>query len=86
MVASFGGRDAETNDGYPQRLAADLDRLGVPHDIVSYPDAGHSFMTRTTGFIGRIGPLLPIHAEYHEPSARDAHRRIVAFFHEHLDA
>lgn len=85
MVASFGGRDSETNDGYPQRLSANLDRLGVPHDIVTYPDAGHSFMTRTSGLIGRVGALLPLHAEYHEPSARDAHRRIVAFFHTHLD-
>jgi len=27
---------------------------------------------------------LPIHAEYHEASAQDAHRRVVAFFEEHL--
>ncbi|HVL85618.1 MAG TPA: dienelactone hydrolase family protein [Pseudonocardia sp.] len=85
MVASFGGRDAETR-GYPERLAANLDRLGVPHDIETYPEAGHSFFTRTEGFLGRIGPHLPLRAEYHEPSARDAHRRIVAFFREHLDA
>lgn len=85
VVASFGGRDAETNRGYPEHLAANLDRLGVPHDIKTYPGAGHSFMTRTPGVMGRIGRLLPIHAEYHEPSARDAHRRIVAFFREHLD-
>jgi carboxymethylenebutenolidase len=41
-------------------------------------------MTRTAGLMGRVGPLLPIHAEYHEHSARDAHRRIVTFFREHL--
>lgn len=84
MVASFGGRDAETNDGYPERLAADLERLGVPHDVKTYPDAGHSFHTRTPGLIGWVGARLPIHAEYHEPSARDAHRRVVAFLREHL--
>jgi carboxymethylenebutenolidase len=83
MVASFGGRDVSTR-GYPERLTANLNRLGLPHDIHTYPGAGHSFMTRTPGLMGRIGPLLPIHAEYHERSARDAHRRIVAFFHEHL--
>lgn len=85
MVASFGGRDSETSDGYPEQLVANLERLGQPHDVVTYPEAGHSFMTRTGGIVGRIGPKLPLHVEYHEPSARDAHRRIVAFFHEHLD-
>jgi carboxymethylenebutenolidase len=84
VVGSYGGRDRVTR-GFPEKLAANLDALGVPHDIVSYPDAGHSFYTRTPGLIGRIGPHLPIHAEFHEPSARDAHRRIVAFFREHLD-
>jgi carboxymethylenebutenolidase len=83
MVASFGGRDASTR-GYPERLTANLNQLGVTHDIHTYPEAGHSFMTRTSGMMGRVGPLLPIHAEYHEPSARDAHRRIVTFFREHL--
>jgi carboxymethylenebutenolidase len=84
MVASFGGLDAETR-GYPERLEANLERLGVPHDVRTYPEAGHSFFTRTAGFMGWLGPRLPLHAEYHEPSARDAHRRIVAFFREHLD-
>jgi carboxymethylenebutenolidase len=27
----------------------------------------------------------PFRAEYHAPSAEDAHRRIIAFFREHLD-
>jgi carboxymethylenebutenolidase len=83
VVGSYGGRDSSTR-GYPERLAADLDALGVPNDVATYPEAGHSFCTRTEGLIGRIGPWLPIHAEYHEASARDAHRRIVAFFAEHL--
>ncbi|MGD9531835.1 MAG: dienelactone hydrolase family protein [Pseudonocardia sp.] len=86
VVASFGGRDAETNRGYPEHLVESLERLGAPHDVVTYPEAGHSFMTRTPGLMGRLGRMLPIHAEYHEPSARDAHRRIVAFFRAHLDA
>lgn len=84
VVASFGARDAVTRDGAGE-LAADLDRLGVPHDIRTYPDAGHSFYTHTSGLMGMLGPHLPLRAEYHEPSARDAHARIVAFFREHLD-
>lgn len=85
VVASFGGRDASTR-GNPERLAADLDGLGVPHDVVTYPGAGHSFFTRTPGLTGALMARSPMHGEYHEASARDAHRRIVAFFREHLDA
>ncbi|MGI9002682.1 MAG: hypothetical protein ACR2GH_13600 [Pseudonocardia sp.] len=84
-MASFGARDASTR-GYPEKLVADLDALGVPHDVVTYPQAGRPLVlhphSRTTGV---LLALLPLHVEYHEASAEDAHRRIVAFFREHLD-
>jgi carboxymethylenebutenolidase len=83
VVASFGGRDASTR-GYPERLEARLEALDVPHDVVTYPEAGHSFFTRTPGVLGALAARAPMHAEYHAPSAEDAHRRIVAFFREHL--
>ena len=83
VVASFGGRDLGMR-GAPEKLTADLDAAGVPHDVKVYPDAGHSFFTRTPGLKGRVVRRLPIHAEYHEASAQDAHRRVVAFFEEHL--
>ena len=85
MVASFGGRDEPLREA-PERLRRSLDRLGVASDIKVYEDAGHSFYTRTEGAIlRRIGPLLPMHAGYHEPSALDAKERVLAFFQEHLD-
>ena len=83
VVASYGGKDRITAANAP-KLTARLDELGVPHDVKVYPDAGHSFFTRTEGLFGRIAPRTPLHAEYHEPSAKDAHERIVAFFAEHL--
>jgi carboxymethylenebutenolidase len=83
VVASYGGRDATTR-GYPEQLEGRLAELGVPHDVVTYPDAGHSFFTRTPGVMGALAARSPLHAEYHAPSAEDAHRRIVAFFREHL--
>jgi carboxymethylenebutenolidase len=83
VVASFGGRDLGMR-GAPEKLTADLDAAGVPHDVKVYPDAGHSFFTRTPGLTGQLVRRLPIHAEYHEASAQDAHRRVVAFFEEHL--
>jgi carboxymethylenebutenolidase len=85
VVASFGGRDLGLR-GAAEKLTADLEALDVPHDVKAYPEAGHSFFTRTPGLIGALVRHLPIHAEYHEPSAADAHRRIIAFFREHLDA
>jgi carboxymethylenebutenolidase len=83
VVASYGGRDLMAR-GVPEKLEAQLDALGVPHDVQTYPEAGHSFYTETPGVMGAIAKRLPIHAEFHEASAEDAHRRIVEFFREHL--
>jgi carboxymethylenebutenolidase len=83
VVAGYGGRDITTR-GYPELLEARLEAMGVPHDVVTYPGAGHSFFTRTSGVAGSLAARSPLHAGYHAPSAEDAHRRIVAFFREHL--
>ncbi|MDN5860762.1 MAG: dienelactone hydrolase family protein, partial [Pseudonocardia sp.] len=83
VVASYGGRDLMVR-GVAGKLEKRLDALGVPHDVKIYPEAGHSFYTETPGLMGEIGKRAPIHAEYHEASARDARRRIVTFFREHL--
>ncbi|MDN5916722.1 MAG: dienelactone hydrolase family protein [Pseudonocardia sp.] len=83
VVASFGGRDAGMT-GYPDKLATDLASHGVPHDVKTYPEAGHSFATHTEGIKGTIAGRMPIHAEYHEPSAIDAKARVLTFFCEHL--
>ena len=88
IVASYGGKDRSPM-GY--RAAARLEQAlaanGVEHDIKVYPDAGHGFLNdhppadRT--------PLLLVltlvsGTRYHEPSAQDARRRILAFFDTHL--
>jgi carboxymethylenebutenolidase len=64
-----------------------LSAAGVEHDIKVYPGAGH-------GFLNDHDPAeLPlwvkalaraVNATYDEPSARDARRRIIAFFRNHL--
>jgi carboxymethylenebutenolidase len=85
VVASYGGRDRMLAKD-PGRLSDDLAALGVPHDVTVYPDAGHSFYSKAPGRIVRmVGPYTSMHVEYHEPSARDAHRRVLEFFAEHLD-
>lgn len=83
MVASYGGRDLTTR-GFGDKLDARLDELGVPHDVRTYPDAAHSFHSRPPGLLGAMTKHTPFRAEYHAPTAEDAHRRIIAFFREHL--
>src|SRR5271165_470144 len=83
VVGSYGARDRGLR-GRAERLEQALTRIGVPHDVKEYPDAGHSFLNRFN-----TGPVLPplLHVAglgYHHPSAEDAWRRILAFFAEHL--
>jgi carboxymethylenebutenolidase len=76
-----GGGGASTTSTPPAR--------GSPgaHDIEIYPAAGHGFMndhdpadqTPLLTFLAKISGT-----RFHEPSARDARRRIVDFFNEHL--
>ncbi|MFN8474721.1 MAG: dienelactone hydrolase family protein [Anaerolineae bacterium] len=86
IVASYGAKDFGLR-GAAERLEQALTVAGVEHDVKEYPDAGHSFLndhkpedfsrwmvvvTRLTG------------SAYHEASAQDARRRIIAFFDKHL--
>jgi carboxymethylenebutenolidase len=67
------------------RLERALTPLGVDHDIKVYPDAGRGFINDRDPADATL--LLVVLTKdsgtrYHEPSARDAHRRI--FFNRHL--
>jgi carboxymethylenebutenolidase len=91
IVGSFGGKDRMLR-GAAARLDASLTELGVIHDVKEYPDAGHGFINDHEGagdhapmLFAVVGKLTPGDG-YHEPSARDARRRIVAFFDAHLEA
>jgi carboxymethylenebutenolidase len=46
VVASYGGRDFVYGT-HGDRLDDHLTELGVPHDVKTYPDSGHSFMSKT---------------------------------------
>jgi carboxymethylenebutenolidase len=83
VVASFGGRDRVFGAGGPE-LAATLDRLGVPNDIRTYPDAGHGFMARYDGPLGWLSARLPTHVAHDPDAADDAWDRTITFFREHL--
>ena len=69
VVGSYPGKDFTARSG--RKLDAQLDLLDVPHDIKIYPSARHSFFNDQ----GR---------SYNEPAARDAWRRTLDFFAEHV--
>jgi carboxymethylenebutenolidase len=86
VVASYGGRD-RTLRGAGERLEQALAAHGIPRDVRTYPDAGHAFLNDHPS--GEMPAWAVIagkfaSAAYHEPSAQDARRRIVAFFDAHL--
>jgi len=83
IVGSFGGRDhLPRARGAAARLEQALTAAGVDHDVKEYPDAGHAFLNDHHDLLSRITKVLG--TGYHDPSARDARRRIVAFFDRHL--
>lgn len=84
VVASFGQRDRMI-EPHAKRLGKEMKRLGVTHDIKTYPGAGHSFMTRPPNLaLALLGPFLPAHAGHHPAAAADATQRVLSFLAEHL--
>jgi carboxymethylenebutenolidase len=85
VCASFGARDRIFGPK-ARRLERHLAELGVPHDVKVYAEAGHSFMSdhEPGGILKVLGPLIPMHAGFHGPSAEDAWQRVLRFFGEHL--
>ena len=89
IVGSYGAKD-RANRGTAGKLDRVLEALDVDHDVKEYPDAGHAFLNdhETAGdrspFVFEVMGLFAGASDYHEPSAIDARRRIVAFFDAHL--
>jgi len=84
VVASYGAKDPSLRDAAPA-LRDILTAGGVEHDVVEYPDAGHSFMNdwRDAPWRLRIFEHLPGFA-YSHADAEHAWSRITAFFDRHL--
>ena len=88
IVGSFGAKDRWPGiRRVPDRLESMLTAAGVEHDIKVYPDAGHGFLNdhepaELPLWVKAIAKLAA--ASYDEESARDARRRIIAFFRAHL--
>ena len=88
IVASYGAEDRWPGvRNVPARLEPLLTAAGIAHDIKVYPGAGHGFLNQHGESDLTFGDKLLAKlaaAGYHEPSARDARRRILAFFRKHL--
>lgn len=86
IVASYGARDRSlrgTAEDLERILAADH----IDHDVREYADAGHGFLNdHAPGEVPKLFAAMARYARtgYHEPSAQDARRRIIAFFNAHL--
>lgn len=84
VVAGFGGKD-RLFAAKADTLRRHLEVLAVPHDVKTYPEAGHSYMSQhPQTLIVRLGGRGPMKVGYVESAARDSWRRMLAFFGEHL--
>ncbi len=88
IVASYGGKDRGMR-GAADRLERALTTTGVEHDVKEYAQAGHGFLNDHEGAGDTASLLFVVLARlsgtrYHEASAQDARRRIIAFFDTHL--
>src|SRR5271155_2001398 len=85
VVASYGARDRVFGGKMAARLERHLADLGVPHDVKTYGEAGHSFFSQVDGWQGWLarGPP-PLGVRYHGEAARDGWERMLSFFDEHV--
>ena len=71
VFGAYGGDDRGIDVDQVNRLGAELQKHGVPHEIHIYPGAGHAFMNNERD-------------SYHEPSATESWRKALDFFRRHL--
>ena len=85
VVASYGGRDRVIGRKMAEQLDRHLSALGVPHDVKSYDQAGHSFFSKVDGWQGWLARVpTPMAVGYDEQAAEDGWRRMLGFFEEHV--
>lgn len=83
VIACYGGRDPMFGR-LGEKLEPRLEALGVEHEVYTYPEAGHSFLTDGNHPVARALSWPILRVGYEPKSAKDAWRRIEAFFQRHL--
>jgi carboxymethylenebutenolidase len=85
VVASYGARDRAFGRKMAERLERHLAALGVPRDVKTYEQAGHSFFSQVDGWQGWLARVpTPMAVGYDAQAAEDGWRRMLAFFEEHV--
>lgn len=80
VVGGWGAKDLVMGS-QGKRLVKHLDKLGVEHDIKTYPSCGHSYMNNhDTVFFREFGDYSPLRAKYDEAASEDSWRRVFDFF------
>ncbi|MCK0152115.1 dienelactone hydrolase family protein [Alcanivorax sp. S6407] len=75
------GRTDKVYGSHGDRLASHLDTLGVPHDIKTYENVGHSYMNDHQGFVfKKMGPLPPMRSKFDATASEDSWERVLVFF------
>lgn len=83
IVAGYGGRDRIFGP-QARRLDRRLTEIGVPHDVRTYADAGHSFMSDHHGILATLNAWGPMKVGFNLEAAEHSWRRVEAFLAEHL--
>ncbi len=85
VVASYGARDKIAGANMARRLEGHLQALGVPHDVKTYEQAGHSFFSEVDGWQGWLARMpSPMRVGSEPQAAEDGWKRMLAFFDEHV--
>jgi carboxymethylenebutenolidase len=84
IVASYGAKDRQLRSA-PAKLEQALSDKGIPHDVKTYPTAGHAFLNDAEAGPRFLRPLMRVTGMGPDPvAAADAWQRIDGFFAEHL--
>jgi carboxymethylenebutenolidase len=84
IVASYGAKDRQLRSA-PAKLEQALSDKGIPHDVKTYPTAGHAFLNDAEAGPRFLRPLMRVTGMGPDPvAAAGAWQRIDGFFAEHL--
>lgn len=84
ILGNYGAKDKQLSNA-KQKLDETLTKLNVVHDIKEFENAGHAFMNPKQGGGPIFGSLLRVTGAKPNPeAAKEAWKRIEAFFAKHL--
>lgn len=83
MLGGYGGRDRVFGKN-GRLLAHHLQGLQVANDVVTYPRAGHSYMSDHRGLMAKLSAWGPTRVRFDPEAAEDSWLRMERFFAEHL--